>query len=176
MTYFRIIVFIGLNIKYVSNSESVSDPGVAIISPVLLRQSQLLYALLSAAIPSLNQYLRKFDTTKVSQFGYRPDQYGSADNTYQLDSISNQRSQDRIDDSTKENESGKAKKVSANSTGINFNSTGYSQYQARIEGPNNGKEIDLSSNTSQGEGSIGRANSEEHIIRKDVVYEVRPEP
>lgn len=148
---------------------------MALISPVLFRQSELFYALLSAAIPCLNQYLRKFDTSNVTQFGYHRDQYGSAAENYQLDSISNQRSRNEASKITTQSGTGKADAVLGKSTGINFNPTGYSQYKARVEGPTDGKENDGTSNVSQEDSSIGRADSEEHIIRKDVVYEVRRE-
>lgn len=148
---------------------------MALISPVLFRQSELFYALLSAAVPSLNQYLRKFDTAHATHFGYRADQYGSGGHTYQLDTMSNQRSKNRAGRVAPAKGTGHAGEVLGKSTGINFTPVGHSQYQTRIEGPNNGKNNDGTSNASQEEGSIGRAGSEEHIIRKDVVYEVRRE-
>lgn len=168
-------MLISLNIKYVSDFNSASNAGMALISPVLFRQSELFYALLSAAIPCLNQYLRKFDTTNATQFGYRPDQYGSAGGTYQLESMSNQRSKNEANTIATRPGTDKACEVLGKSTGSNFNPAGYSQYKARVEGPGDSKENDGTSNVSQEDGSIGRADSEEHIIRKDVVYEVRRE-
>jgi hypothetical protein len=168
-------VLIGFNIKYVSDFNSASNFGMALISPVLFRQSELFYALLSAAIPCLNQYLRKFDTTNATQFGYHPDQYGSAGDTYQLESMSNQRSKNEADKIATRGGAGKAYEVLGKSTGINFNPAGYSQYKARVEGPSDSKDNDGTSNGSREDSSTGRADSEEHIIRKDVVYEVRHE-
>lgn len=172
---YRIIVLIGLSIKNVSDFDSAPNSGIALISPVLFRQSELFYALLSAAIPPLNQYLRKFDTSQATQFGYHPDQYGSAGQTYQLGSISKQRSNNDTSKVITNTGRSKPDEVLGKSSGVNFNPAGYSQYKTRIEGPSNGKENDSTSNDSQEDGSIRRADSEEHIIRKDVVYEVRRE-
>ena len=60
------------------------------------------------------------------------------------------------------------------STSTNFTPATHAQYQATIEGPN-GVNNDGISNTSYEDGWDGRHNSEEHIIHKDVAYEVRRE-
>ncbi|KAL2437929.1 hypothetical protein ABEF95_009346 [Exophiala dermatitidis] len=171
-----IIVLIAMNIKYVANFNHASNAGIALISPVLFRQSELFYSLLSAAIPSLNQYLRKFDTRHAAQFGYTPDQYAYSGQAYQLESMSRSKNLTTTSNGIGgDNGPGKADEVLGVSTGFNFSNVGYSRYQTRVEGPANGKSHDGTSNDSQEAESIGRSNSEEHIIRKDVVYEVRRE-
>lgn len=168
-------MLIGLNIKYVSDFNSASNSGMALISPVLFRQSELFYALLSASIPCLNQYLRKFDTKNATQFGYRSGQYGSASGGYQLESMSNQWSRNEPRGVGAQGGTGKAGEVLGKSTDINFNPAEYLRYKARVEGPSDGLENDSTSNASQEDHSTRRADSQEHIIRKEVVYEVRRE-
>lgn len=152
---------------------------MALVNPVLFRQAELFYALLSAAIPSLNQYLRKFDTTHATHYGYRSNADITRGNTYQLESMSNGRSRNRSDvgKAAPPNTAGEAydAEAMAQSTNIRFNPTGYSGYQAHVEGPQNAKVNDGNSNVSQEDMSTGRAGSEDHIIHKDVVYEVRHE-
>jgi len=175
LTRYRIIVLIGLSVKNVSDFDSASNSGMALIPPVLFRQSELFYALLSAAIPPLNQYLRKFNTSQATQFGYTPDQYGSGGRSYKLESMPKQRTNNGTSQGVMNTARSKAEEILGNSSSVNFNPTGYSQYKTRIEGPVSGKENDSTSNDSQEGSSIRRADSEEHIIRKDVVYEVRRE-
>ncbi|KAK5555147.1 hypothetical protein LTR46_006777 [Exophiala xenobiotica] len=169
-----IIIFIGLNIKYVSVFNTASDAGVALTSPVLLRETQLLYALFSAAVPALNQYLRKLDTTHATQFGYRTDQYGneSSGRAYELSRMPKQTGQGSmagysgIDDN---------KGSGAKSSGADFRNAGRTQYHARVDGPTLSKSHDGISSGSQEDVSVGRHGSEDHIIRKEVAYEVRNE-
>ncbi|KIX00816.1 uncharacterized protein Z518_09881 [Rhinocladiella mackenziei CBS 650.93] len=170
-----IIVFIGLNIKYVSDLNSASDAGVALISPVLFRQTELLYALFSAAIPALNQYLRRFDTRNATQFGYRPDQYGSSGHNYEMSNLSNHRTATGGGNKTANNGIGNGNGSMAKSSGADFRPAGYAQYHARIDGPNLGKSNDGVFSALQEDGSVGRHGSEEHIIRKEMVYDVRCE-
>lgn len=169
-----IIVFIGLSIKYVSDLNSASDAGVALISPVLFRQTELLYALFSAAMPALNQYLRKFDTRNATQFGYHPNQYGSSGRNYEMSNLSNHRTAAGAGNKTTnviDNGDGSL----AKSSGADFRPAGHTQYYARVDGPNPSKGNDGVSSASQEDGSVGRHGSEEHIIRKEVVYDVRCE-
>jgi hypothetical protein len=165
-----IIVFIGLSLKFLPVFDSASDPGVALARPILFRQAQLLYSLLSASIPSLNQYLRKFDTTQTSVFGYTPGQYGSSNGTYAMGSMAAGRSQNRDGrtGTSKGDENG------GRPDHASFTTPSHRQYQATVEGPH-AISHDVVSNASRDDGSIGRQNSEDHIIRKDVRYEVRAE-
>ncbi|KIW61215.1 hypothetical protein, variant [Exophiala xenobiotica] len=169
-----IIIFIGLNIKYVSVFNTASDAGIALTSPVLFRESQLLYALFSAAVPALNQYLRKLDTTHATQFGYRTDQYGneSSGRAYELSRVAKQTNQGSM---TGNNGIDDINGSGAKSSGADFRNAGYTQYHARVDGPTMGKAHDGISSASQEDGSVGRNGSEELIIRKEVAYEVRDE-
>jgi hypothetical protein len=158
----------------VSVFNTASDAGVALTSPVLLRETQLLYALFSAAVPALNQYLRKLDTTHATQFGYRTDQYGNetSGRAYELSRIPKQTGQGSmagysgIDDN---------KGSGAKSSGADFRNAGRTQYHARVDGPTLSKSHDGISSGSQEDVSVGRHGSEDHIIRKEVAYEVRNE-
>ncbi|EXJ59770.1 hypothetical protein A1O7_03917 [Cladophialophora yegresii CBS 114405] len=188
-----IIILICLQIKYVADFDAASNAnaGIALTRPILLRQSEVLYSLLSAAIPALNQYLRKFDTTQATVFGYNANTHGSTGRSgaYQMDSLhaSGQRSKNGGShantknyshlDGTDEPLTDEAQRV-GKSTGINFVPANHAQYHASVEGPQGQGEAfanDGRSNASHEEGSLGRHNSEEFIIRKDVEYTVRHE-
>jgi hypothetical protein len=175
LTRHRIIIFISLNIKYVSEFNSASNAGVAMVSPVLFRQSQLFYFLLSAAVPSLNQYLRKFDTRNAELYGYRTADYGSNGHAYPLENMSSQMSKGGAGFSATRSGTGKEEEILGVSSGVNFTPRGYSGYQSRVEGPTNARPNDGVSHSSHEGESVG-SGSEDYIIRKDIVYEVRHEP
>jgi hypothetical protein len=166
-----------VQIKYVSDFVSASNAGIALTRPILLRQSEVLYSLLSAAIPALNQYLRKFDTTQATMFGYNANTYGSAGRSYQMDSLNAQRSKNG--DTKNFSQAGNDEPPHEDlgkSTGINFVPDSHAQYHVSVEGPHSeGFANDGRSNASHEEGSLGRHNSDEFIIRKDVEYTVRHE-
>ncbi|OAP56218.1 hypothetical protein AYL99_09397 [Fonsecaea erecta] len=171
-----IIVLIGLQIKYVSDFSSASNAGIALTRPVLFRQAEVVYSLLSAAIPALNQYLRKFDTTQATVFGYNAGQYGSGGHSYQMDSLAAQGTKSNDTRNYTRMENDKAGEVLGKSTSINFCPPDHMRYHASVEGPHNeGFNHDGRSNVSHEEDSLGRHNSEEFIIRKDVEYTVRHE-
>ncbi|KAJ9611328.1 hypothetical protein H2200_004512 [Cladophialophora chaetospira] len=173
-----IIVLIALHIKYISDFNSSSNPGIALTTPYLFREAEVVYSLLSAAIPALNQYLRKFDTTQATVFGYNAGQYGSGGRSYQMDSLGAPRS--KINGTKNGTRNGTMNRSMnddlpedmGKSTGMN-----HTQYHASVEGPHNegGYNQEVRSNASQEEGSLGRHNSDEFIIRKDVEYTVRHE-
>ena len=167
----RIIILICLQVKYLSDFSSAANAGVALTRPILFRQSEVLYSLLSAAMPSLNQYLRKFDTTQATVFGYNAGTYGSARRSYQMDSLGAPRSKNEDTKPYARMGTGDADEDLARSTDNNFLASRNTRYHANVEGPHN----DGRSNASQEEGSIGRHNSDELIIRKDVEYTVRQE-
>ena len=75
---------------------------------------------------------------------------------------------------TSSSSGGKANEVLGKSTGSNFNPSSHAHYNVTVEGQQNGGQDGIS-NVSQEDGSIGRHNSEEYIIRKDVRYDVRHE-
>ncbi|KIW34857.1 uncharacterized protein PV07_01605 [Cladophialophora immunda] len=171
-----IIVLICLQIKYVSDFSSASNAGIALTRPILLRQAEVVYSLLSAAIPALNQYLRKFDTTQATVFGYNASQYGSGGRSYQMDSLGGEGTKSNDTRNYTRMENDKADEASGKSTGINFCPPNHTRYHASVEGPHNeGLNNDGRSNVSHEEGSLGRHNSDEFIIRKDVEYTIRHE-
>jgi hypothetical protein len=171
----------------VSDFHSASDAGVALVSPVLFRQTELLYALFSAAMPALNQYLRKFDTRNATHFGYHPNQYGQSRGNYEMSNMSNNNRNAfskgggnmTANSGTGDSEREVSTAATAiKSSGADFRPAGYNQYQVRVDGPTGGKNNnDGISGVSQEDGSVGtgRHGSEEHIIRKEVVYDVRRE-
>jgi hypothetical protein len=165
-----------VQIKYVSDFVSASNAGIALTRPILLRQSEVLYSLLSAAIPALNQYLRKFDTTQATVFGYNANTYGSAGRSYQMDSLNAQRSKNGDTKNYSQAGNDEPHEDQGKSTGINFVPDSHAQYHVSVEGPHSeGFANDGRSNASHEEGSLGRHNSDEFIIRKDVEYTVRHE-
>ncbi|ETI29384.1 hypothetical protein G647_01837 [Cladophialophora carrionii CBS 160.54] len=181
-----IIILICLQIKYVADFDTASNAGIALTRPILLRQSEVLYSLLSAAIPALNQYLRKFDTTQATVFGYNANTHGSTgrSSAYQMDSLDpGQRSKNGNSNTNTKNYSQAGTDEATDddqgmgkSTGINFVPANHAQYHASVEGPQSeGFANDGRSHASHEEGSLGRHNSDEFIIRKDVEYTVRHE-
>lgn len=135
----------------------------------MFRCAQLLYSLLSASIPTLNQYLRKFDTKQASVFGYTPGDYGSGHGSYPMTSMGPAESRNRDPKMGTRNGNGEDMGPS------NFSGSMHAQYHATVQGPQHGNRDDGVSNASHEEGSVGRQNSEDYIIRKDVRYEVRQE-
>lgn len=170
-----IIVLIVLNVRFVSDLNSASDAGTAVIRPVLVRQTQLFYGLFSAAAPALNQYLRKFDTRNATQFGYRPDQHELGDRNYEMSNLTNHRTERRGGNTNGNHGTGNQDGFAAQSSGNGFRAPGYPVYHARIEGPHVSKSNEGICSASQDGGSLERHGSEEYIIRKEVVYHVRSE-
>lgn len=166
---YSIIVLIALHIKYISDFTSASNAGVALTKPILLRESELLYSLLSASIPTLNQYLRKFETKQISQFGYTTGQYGSNSHSYQMESMPRKDTTGTVKTRTN---NAKSDEVLGKSTSSSFNTQMHTTDPATVEGPPANDGI---SNASHEDGSLGRHNSDEYIIRKDMTYEVRYE-
>lgn len=149
----RIILFIGLHLYYLSDFIDDPNKGVAVTKPVILRQAELLFSLFSAAIPALNLYLRKFQTISAPTFGYSPGTYGG--HSYGLKSITTKsRGYASAHDKTEIKDS--------------FTSTSYrGNYQVTVDlGKSKGERID------DGQESLVSHNSEEMIIRKDVIYEI----
>lgn len=140
-------MFIGLHISYLSVSTRDANKGVAITMPIVFRQAELLYSLFSAAIPALNQYLRKFSTVQAATFGYSPGTYGYS---YGLKSIAT-----RSRGYTSAQDEGATK-----DTFPSASRQGHLHNVATI------------SNSDDGQESLGRHNSEDLIIRKDVTVEV----
>lgn len=170
-----IIVLIVLNVKFVSDLDSASDAGIAVIKPVLVRQAELFYALFSAAAPALNQYLRKFDTRNVTQFGYHPEQYELGVGNYEMSNPTSHRTERGGGNTNRNHGTGNTDGFAVQSSGAGFRPPGYPVYHARIEGPKVSKSNEGICGASQDDGSVERHGSEEHIIRKEVVYHVRSE-
>ena len=172
----RLIIFIILNVNYLSDFQSSRNPSVTLTKPILFRESQVIFSLLSASIPTLNQYLRKFNTQQATQFGYNPGAYagGSDGRSYNMKSFTKKSKHDNEKTWTGSSNGGKADEILGKSTGNNFDPQSQTNYNATVEGHPNGAHDGIS-NVSQEDGSIGRHNSEDYIIRKDVRYEVRHE-
>lgn len=150
----RIVIFIGLHLYYLSRFVNGQNKGVNLTRPVIFRQAELLFSLFSAAIPALNQYLRKFQTASAATFGYRPDTY--AGNTYGLKSFTSRTR-------------GGTGRVDPLQTKDSFAPTSSGNYLATVDYGNAKEER---SDDGQDGLSMGRHNSDDMIIRKDVVYEI----
>lgn len=72
LSWHRIVVLVALHIHYIREFTYSADKGVAIATPIMFRQAESLFSLLSASGPPLNQYLRRFQTTDVATFGFAP--------------------------------------------------------------------------------------------------------
>lgn len=64
-----IIIIIAVHVVYLSRSMDDPNRGVSLVNPLVIRQTQLLFSLFSAAIPALNQYLRRFTYTGTGIYG-----------------------------------------------------------------------------------------------------------
>jgi hypothetical protein len=169
-------VLIALNLKYTSTFNSSSDPGTALVSPIAFRQAQVLFSLFSAALPALNQYLRKFDTSQATMFGYNANTYGSGGRSYQLHSLT----QNSKIDNTPRNYSRLPTDRTINQTGrttandfeaANANA----QYSVTVQCPAPHTETIKDDGISQEDTSASRHNSDDFIIHKNVEYTVSHE-
>lgn len=147
----RILIFIALHLCNLSELMHSADKGVAITKPIVFRQAESLFSLFSAAVPALNQYLRNFQTTGASTFGYSPN------HSYGLKSYPN-KSQSRIQHSHTSHV--KEQFTPPENRG---------NYRATVEYENNKL---VPSDDDQDVHSFGRHNSDDMIIRKDVAYEI----
>lgn len=142
-----IIMFIALHVHYLIIFTRTENKGVAITMPIIFRQAELLFSLFSAAIPALNQYLRKFSTQGT------PGDYSAYGNGggYGLRSMART--------TKKSHHSQLDTMASKDEWHGNYKAT--VEYHGRDE------------NDSSADGvSLGRHNSDDMIIRKDVVYDV----
>lgn len=161
---YRTLLFIGVHLHYLSKFTHSSDKGVAITEPIIFRQVESLFSLFSAAVPALNQYLRKFQTTTAAIFGYSPGTYGS--HSYGLRSVS-----DRGKRSLGRDEGGgHTPHLEPSQMKDCFNpASQQGNYSATI---NHKPHEDGQSDNSQEVRSLGRHDSDEMMIRKGVSYEV----
>ncbi|KAK5943160.1 hypothetical protein PMZ80_004166 [Knufia obscura] len=146
-----IIIFIGLHLHYLAVFINADNKGVALTKPIIFRQAELLFSLFSASIPALNQYLRKFSTTSAATFGYAP---GAHSEAYGLKSMTRR---------TKNNNS-----QYDTLTGRDFALENQGNYKATVDFMNTKEPADSSADGQ----SLGRHNSDDMIIRKDVQYKV----
>ena len=147
----RIIIFIILHLYYLANFEQNNNKGVAITKPIIFRQAELLFSLFSAAVPALNQYLRKF-STQGAPSNYAT--YGGGGG-YGLKSMTRRTGRTQLshlDSMTGEGDFGPGNR---------------GNYKATVE--YNGKDENDSATDAM---SLGRHNSDDMIIRKDVVFNV----
>ena len=127
---------------------------MSLTMPIIFRQAELLFSLFSAAIPALNQYLRKFNTTGAAAFGYTNGTYGGGG--YGLRSLGTRH---KTDTSRLNTVNGRS----------DFAPDNHGNYVATVDYVNSkGNRSD----GSQDGHSLGRHNSDDMIIRKDVDYEV----
>jgi len=162
-----IVVFAVLHITSLSDSTTSHNRGVAITYPTVYLQVELLYALVSCAIPALNRWLRKFDTsmgttwaTAVGSQQRSTDQETKKNSrqSYRLSAVNNpqSRSKDR-------------RHIPLNGPSL---TPGNNQYTASCERQTN--PYAGSSNSQEGHSNRSMS-SEDMIIRKDVGWQVRYE-
>ncbi|RMZ82152.1 hypothetical protein DV738_g1845, partial [Chaetothyriales sp. CBS 135597] len=163
-----IIIFITLHLKFLSDFNSAKNPSVALTKVQIFRECEIIYSLLSASIPALNQYLRKFNTQEATQFGFNPTRYansgGSGRRGLPLKSFTKSK--------TKGTQNASWNASSNDNIIPNHNKS--TSYKALVNAQN-GTTPDAMSNGSREDVSFGRHDSEDYIIRKDVHYEVRHE-
>ncbi|RMD41550.1 hypothetical protein DV735_g3591, partial [Chaetothyriales sp. CBS 134920] len=163
-----LIIFIVLHLKFLADFDTSGSPSVALTKVQIFRQSEIVYSLLSASIPALNQYLRKFNTQEATQFGFNPTRYansgGSGRRGLPLKSFTK----------TKSKGTQNASWNASSNDNIISNHNKSTSYKALVNAQN-GTTQDAMSNGSREDLSFGRHDSEDYIIRKDVHYEVRHE-
>lgn len=142
-----IVIIIALHVAYLSRSLDDPNRGVSLVKPLIIRQTQLLFSLFSAAIPALNQYLRKF--TYMGTGTYGPGSQGG--NSYGLKSLTRA----TRDDSGHLRSRGEFNPQSSTTYTATVGHRGYSDRS-----------------TSPANTSLSRHDSEDMIIRKDVHYEI----
>ncbi|EXJ77509.1 hypothetical protein A1O3_09736 [Capronia epimyces CBS 606.96] len=173
------IILIGLHAHYIDLTRHSSNPGVEIVTPVVYQQVQLLFALVSAALPALNRGLRKFNTsmgstwmeTTASQSSRQATRQKTGRGTRSIPLKSLNKSQDS--DSRSKRRSLDEDKVVAGEQpqqqDPNFRPDKV-QYNTSTYWGNNAIEPDARSGESQ-----DSQNSEANIIRKDMQWQVRYE-
>ena len=156
LTRFRVVILSILHLHYVANYANSSNPGITIVSVIVLQQVELCWSLISATIPNLKSFVKSFS----SGFGLRLDPsqtqaYGSGRgartaNTYEMNSgLGN----------------GTAKSRSAGRS-----------YIVAEETPPFPAKGSLASKLNDGrEPSIDSGGSQDHIIRKDVQWDIHYE-
>jgi len=150
-----LVVFIVLHVVYLSEAVTSQNKGVSFTRPIIFRQVELCYALLSAAVPALNQWLRQFDTSQRTAFGFDPTQYHTSSRAYQLSSMKRSRLRSHVEPE--------------GSTGPPKFTPTTNKYQASCEWQNTNKD---DGNDSQDGVQSDRNNSEDMIIRKEMQYDI----
>jgi hypothetical protein len=146
-----------LHLKFVSDYTQSHNPGIALVPVLVLQQVQLCWSLISATIPNLKSFVKSFS----SGFGIQLDPsatqaYGSGrsgrtkSNGYELGSV---------------NGKGGSKSRSADQSHNDVE--GHTPLTAALPQPEDNK--------SRDQDSIDSTGSQDHIIRKDVRWNIRYE-
>ena len=143
-----------MHLKFVSDYTNSSNPGLALVPVLVLQQVQLCWSLISATIPNLKSFVKSFS----SGFGIRLDPsltqaYGSGrygrSTGYELGSIK---------------PPGSSKSRSANRS--------YNDIEGHTVLP---QQMPNGNKSTRDQESIGSAGSQDHIIRKDVQWQIHYE-
>lgn len=175
------IILIGLHAHYIDLTTESTNPGIEIVTPIVYQQVQVLFAIVSAALPALNRGLRKFHTsmgstwmdTQLSQNsgrGATAPSSGRQQGSIPLKSLDNLKSQTtqaslgrskRRSLDEDETRTGEQQDPNFRPDKVQYNTAAYW-----------GDTIEPDARSGQSQES---QNSESNIIRKDMQWQVRYE-
>lgn len=148
-----------LHLKYISDYTTSPNPGIALVPALVLQQVELCWSLIAATIPNLKSFVKSFG----SGFGIQLDPtvtqaYGSGrykgDNGYELGSV---------------NRSGKSSSKSRSGN------RSYNDIEHQDPLPQHQHHLQDDDKIRRDQESIDSAGSQDHIIRKDVQWNVHYE-
>lgn len=160
------------------SATSSVNAGVALATPTIYLQVELLYALFSASIPALNRWLRNFDTSMGSTWIYSSHAY-SLNQSEKSQNRSRSRSipmadMDRSSTVVENKRSSILSGKAAKRASLHIRSEGFvpagPKYVATTKVYRRSHFLD-----GQGKLDVPGMNSEEMIIRKDVGWQVQHE-
>lgn len=131
---------------------------------MLIREGELLYALISASMPALNQYLRRFDTRNVTQIGCRPAQDGFGGGDYEMSNLPKHRMARRGINTPVHHGNGNIDRIAVQRSHTNFKALGFAVHYARNDGPHVNESNHGIFSVLQDDASLERQGSEDCII------------
>ncbi|KAJ9611637.1 hypothetical protein H2200_004821 [Cladophialophora chaetospira] len=157
---FRLIVVVlsALHLHYVANYTKSENPGIALVPVIVIQQVELCWSLMSATIPNLKSFVKSFS----SGFGIQLDP--SLTQAYGSGGRSTRNANGYVMDSIRGNGTAKSR-----SGGRSYNDP----QETPSALPNTSVGSKLTSTREH--DSIDSGGSQDHIIRKDVQWDVRYE-
>ncbi|KAL2410375.1 hypothetical protein ABEF95_000490 [Exophiala dermatitidis] len=147
-----------VHLKFISEYAGSSNPGVAMATVLVIQQVQLCWSLIAATVPNLKSFVKSFSSGFGIQLdpdstrAYSSGRYAGS-NQYEMGSV---------------NANAGSKSRSANRS--------YNDVETQTHMPHQEPDDSTDSKpTTRDQGSIDSAGSQDHIIRKDVQWNIRYE-